>query len=187
MGPYDAGHMLSHSSEHRESTAVTHTLSLEADLLLLRSVQIYFCRRRISSSKDVGEISIVGREATPFIPLVGGGEKRQALCLLDVPVVPVKEYCCFYSPACEVQEPILSNHYMFWKLFLKSDRLLMNEKWQTSRQATCIAQFQLPSPVFFSPINYLFLYYHSSMLRDHIITYSEMPISNATADLYKSI
>lgn len=64
----------------------------------------------------------------------------------------------------------------------------MNETWQTSMQGTCIAQSQLPGLIFFfPPINYLFLHYHSSMLHDHIITYSEMPNSrNATADLYKS-
>lgn len=120
MGPCDTGHMLSHSFEHTESTAVTCTLSLEADLLLsLRSVQTYFCRLRISSGKDVGEISIVGSEATPFIPRAGGGEKRQALSFLDVPVAPGREYCCFYNPACEMQRPILNNHYKFQKLFKK--------------------------------------------------------------------
>lgn len=55
----------------------------ETDLLLsLRSVQTYFCRLRISSGKDVGEISIVGSEARPFILPVGGGKKRQALSFL---------------------------------------------------------------------------------------------------------
>lgn len=66
----------------------------------------------------MGEISIAGSEARPFIPPVGG-EKRQALALLDIPVAPVEEYCCFYSSACDVQEPILNNHYTFQKLFKK--------------------------------------------------------------------
>lgn len=74
--------------------------------LSLRSVQIYFYKLRISSSKDTGEMNIAGVEAAGFLPPVGGGEKRQALSLLDVPVAPVKEYCCFYNLACEVQEPI---------------------------------------------------------------------------------
>jgi len=120
MGPYDTGHGLSHSFEHMESTTGRRPLSLEADLLLsLRSVQTYFCRLRISSSKDVGERSIAGREATPFTPPAGGGEKRQALSFLDVPVAPVKEYYCFYNPACEVQESTVKNHYTFQKLFKK--------------------------------------------------------------------
>lgn len=112
------GHRLSYSFEHTESRAVMCTLSLEADLLLsLRSVQTYFCRLGISSDKDVGEISIVGSEATPFIPPVGGGEKRQALSFLDIPVASVEEYCCFCNPACEMQETILNKNYMFQKLF----------------------------------------------------------------------